>query len=104
MDLVLLGLICGGVFAAIEFGLVLLGRWPRPHEEFRVLVASSANRFATGLVIPNADIGLPLWASGLVIGLLLALPIAAVSRRTVGPLGLGAVGGITIAALAELAN
>lgn len=104
MDPILLGLICGVVFAAFEGVLVVLGRWPRPHEAFGVLIASAANRFATGLVIPNVDIGLTLWASGLVIGLLLALPIAAVSRRTVGPLGLGAVGGMTIAALAELAN
>lgn len=104
MDPILLGLICGGVFAAIEVVLVLLGRWPRPYEAFSVLVASAVNRFVTGLLIPNADIGLTLWASGLLIGVLLALPIAAVSRRTIGPLGLGAVGGMTIAALAELAN
>ena len=104
MDPVLLGVICGVAFAAIEVVLVLFGRWPGPAEEARVLIASSANRFVTGLIIPNTDIGLTLWASGLVIGLLLALPIAAVSRRTVGPLGLGAVGGMTIAALAELAN
>ncbi len=104
MDPILLGVICGSVFAAFEGVLVLLGRWPRPYEAFSVLIAAAANRFATGLVIPNADIGLTLWASGLVLGLLLAIPIAVVSRRTVGPLGMGAVGGITIAALAELAN
>ncbi|MDA0351995.1 MAG: hypothetical protein O3A10_07285 [Chloroflexi bacterium] len=104
MDPILLGLIAGSVFAALEVLLVLVGRWPGQAEEFWVLVASAANRFATGLVIPTSDIGLPLWASGLMFGALLAVPIAAVARRTVEPLGLGVVGGITIAAVAQLAT
>jgi hypothetical protein len=102
VDPILLGVIAGVVFALLEVVLVLLGQWPGAREEFSVLVASAVNRFATGLFIPNVDLGMPLWVTGIVIGIVLALPIAAVGRRTVGPLGLGAVGGITIAAVAEL--
>lgn len=102
VDPVLLGVISGAVFAGFELGLVHFSRWPSPSYEFGALVASASNRFATGLLIPNADIGIPLWASGLAIGMLLALPIAAISRNIVGPVGLGAVGGVTIAAIAEL--
>lgn len=102
MDPIVLGLAAGTVFALFEIVLVRLRRWPSPYEEFGVLVASAVNRFTTGLVIPNVEIGIPLWATGLGIGLLLALPIAVVGRRTVGPLGFGMVGGITIAAIAEL--
>jgi hypothetical protein len=102
MDPVVLGIIAGAVFASLEFALVVLGRWPSPRDEVRVLVASAANRFATGLIIPNVEIGVTPWAAGLIIGTLLALPVAAVGLRTVIPLGLGALGGITIAAVAEL--
>ena len=102
MDPILLGLIAGATFAALELALVHWMRWPRAREEFAALVTSVTNRFATGLAIPTIDIGQSLWVTGLVIGIALSLPVAAVSRRTVGPIGLGAVAGIAIAAIAEL--
>lgn len=68
-----------------------------------MLVVSVTSRFLTGLLIPTVDLGVALWITGLFLGLALTVPIVVVSRRWVGPLGLGVLGGFVIASIAELA-
>jgi hypothetical protein len=95
--------VCGSVFAIAEAGAVLFVRWPGAGRELRTLAVSVVGRFLTGLLVPTVDLGVALWATGLLLGIGLSIPIAVVSRTYAGPLGVGAVGGIVIAAIAELA-
>ena len=97
-------MICGFVFASLEPALVLFTRWRAAGRGWRVLIVSLTSRFLTGLLIPTVDLGVPLWMTGLFLGLALTVPLVVVSRRWVGPLGLGAIGGFVIAAIAELAR
>jgi hypothetical protein len=55
------------------------------------------------LLIPTVDLGVERWVTGLFLGFALSVPIVVVSRRWVGPLGLGVIGGFVIASIAELA-
>ena len=102
MEPVVLGLVCGVIFAVAEAGAVLLARWPNAGRERRTLVVSVVSRFSTGLLIPTADLGVALWVTGLLLGIGLAIPVAVVSRTYAAPLGIGAVGGVVVAAIAEL--
>jgi hypothetical protein len=65
------------------------------------LAGAFFNRFAIGFVIGAAHLPLPGWASGLVLGLLLSLPDAIITKAYIPILVLGAIGGAVIGAVVE---
>jgi len=72
----------------------------------RDLAITSAfiNRFAVGVLIFTSDLQVPKWLSGLVIGLVLSLPDAIITK-TYGPiLGAGIAGGLIIGIFAHIKN
>jgi hypothetical protein len=91
MSKILLGVICGIIFGIIS----VLTMIPLKLEEKKSAMAGAfTNRFAVGFVIGATDLPLPMWASGLLFGLLLSLPDAIITKSWIPIMTLGAIGGV----------
>jgi len=88
-----LGLISGIVFGLFSVATMI----PLEFSDKRAAMTGAfINRFAIGLVIGVADLGLPGWLNGIVWGLLLSLPDAIITKAFVPILTMGAIGGLII--------
>ena len=58
------------------------------------ITASFISRFAIGFVIFNMDLPIPGWAKGALVGVILSLPDAIVTKQYGPILGFGLIGGI----------
>ena len=91
MPKVILGVICGLVFGAVSVATMV----PLQLEDKRTaMVGAFVNRFAIGFVTGAANLPWPVWATGLLFGLLLSLPNAIITKAWVPIMGLGAIGGL----------
>jgi hypothetical protein len=91
MSKIFLGVICGIVFGAISVAVMI----PLQFEDKRsAMLGAFVNRFAVGFVIGATDVPLPMWASGLLFGVLLSLPEAIITKSWIPIMTLGAIGGI----------
>src|SRR6476469_2359403 len=94
---VILGLIAGVVFGALDVGLMLPMSFP---DKTTALLGAFANRFASGFVIGCVQLpGWPGWLVGLLVGLLISLPDAISTHKYVPILVLGGIGGLVIGGL-----
>jgi hypothetical protein len=97
MSKVILGLICGLVFGAIDVALMLPMSFP---DKRTALLGAFASRFAIGLVIGCVQLPYwPGWLIGLFFGLLLSLPDAVITHQYPPILISGALGGLIIGGL-----
>ena len=93
MSRVLLGVICGLVFGAIDIGIMLPMSFP---DKKAAITAAFIARFGIGFVIGAARLPWPGWGVGLCFGLLLSIPDAIITK-TYGPIiAMGAIGGTII--------
>ena len=99
MSRLLVGLLCGLIFGAVDVALMLPMSFP---DKRTALLAEFLSRFGIGFVIPLISLpAWPGWVIGLVIGVLLSLPDAVITK-TYGPILLsGAVGGLIIGGIAH---
>ena len=98
MSRILLGAICGTIYGALSAATMLpLTFTDKP----AALVGAFLNRFAIGFVIGAARLPLPGWAGGLIMGLLLSLPDAIITKVYAPILILGALGGLVIGYVVE---
>ena len=85
-----------GVIAGLAFGIASIV--PMFFMEFedkkKAIVASFINRFAIGFIIFNIDLPMVGWLKGLVIGSVLSLPAALITKAFKPIMGLGIIGGI----------
>jgi hypothetical protein len=96
MSRLLLGSICGVVYGALSAASMI----PLEFSDKKAALAGAfLNRFAIGFVIGIARLSMPGWAAGLLIGVLLSLPDAIITRVYVPIILLGAVGGAVIGAI-----
>lgn len=93
-----LGIICGLVYGAISAASMLPLSFP---DKRAALIGAFLNRFCIGFVIGAVSLPWPGWASGLVIGILLSLSDAVITKAYAPIIILGAVGGTTIGILVE---
>jgi len=74
---------------------------PLKHEDKRrAMLGAFTHRFAVGFVICNASLPWMGWLNGLLLGLLLSLPDAIITKAWAPILGLGAIGGVVIGIIA----
>jgi len=93
MSRVLLGVISGLVFGAIDIGIMLPMSFP---DKRAAITAAFIARFGIGFAIGAARLPWPGWATGLWFGLLLSVPDALITK-VYGPIiGMGAIGGTLI--------
>ena len=94
MSSLAVGVIAGLVFGVVDVALMLPMSFP---DKRTALLAAFLSRFGIGLVIPLLNLPTwPGWLVGLVIGVLLSLPDAVVTKSYVPILIGGAVGGLII--------
>ena len=99
MSRLAVGLLCGLLFGGVDVALMLPMSFP---DKRTALLAAFCSRFGIGLVIPLVQLpSWPGWLIGLVLGLLLSLPDAIVTKAYAPILLSGAVGGIIIGGLTQ---
>src|SRR5689334_24415692 len=93
MSKVVLGLIAGLVFGALDVGLMMPMTFP---DKTTALLGAFTSRFAIGFVIGCVQLPLSGWILGLVFGLLISLPDAIITRKYPPILVVGGIGGLII--------
>jgi len=85
-----------GLIAGIIFGVIsIIPMFFMTFEnKTRAMTASFISRFAIGFVIFNLDLPIPGWLKGGLVGLILSLPDAIVTKQYGPILGLGLIGGL----------
>jgi len=89
----MLSLICGFGFGALAVALMLPMAFPNKRT---ALIAAFASRFAIGFLIPLVALPLPGFMTGALVGLLISLPDAIVTKAYVPILAVGILGGAII--------
>src|SRR5437868_6629308 len=94
MSKVVLGVIAGLLFGALDVGLMLPMSFP---DKTTALLGAFASRFAIGFVIACVQLpSWPGWAIGLLFGFLLSLPDAIITKAYAPILMVGSIGGLII--------
>jgi len=85
-----------GILAGLIFGIlsIIPMFFMKFEDKQRAMIASFISRFSIGFIVFNLNVPIPGWAKGLLIGLVLSLPDAIITKQYKPILGLGIVGGI----------
>jgi hypothetical protein len=93
MSRIMLGVICGLVFGAIDIAIMLPMSFP---DKRAAITAAFIARFGIGFAIGAARLPWPGWLVGLAFGLLLSVPDAIITKSYGPIIGMGAIGGTVI--------
>ena len=93
MNPILFGVIAGLAFGSFAVAIMIPMEFP---DKTTALLGAFASRFAIGFLVPLVKLPLPGWAIGAVVGLLVSLPDAIVTKAYAPILGLGLLGGLVI--------
>lgn len=93
MNPMLFGVISGVIFGAVDTALMLPMDFP---DKRTALLGPFLSRFAIGFLIPLVKMPLPGWAIGAVVGLLISLPDAVITKAYAPILTTGLIGGLII--------
>lgn len=93
MDSLWLGALLGLIFGAVDLLLMM----PLDFEDKRTaMLGAFADRFAIGVLIGASDFPVAAGLQGLLVGVLVSLPSAIITKAHAPILGIGAVGGLLI--------
>jgi len=87
------GLVAGLIFGALVVGMMLPMSFP---DKRAALAAAFISRFTIGLLASTVQLPLPAWARGLIVGLLISLPEALITKAYAPILIIGSIGGLLI--------
>jgi len=93
MSRLIVGLICGVGFGLLSVGMMLPMKFT---DKTAALLGAFINRFSIGFVIGAIVLPLPYWLIGLIIGLLLSVPDALITKAYAPIIGMGTAGGLLI--------
>jgi hypothetical protein len=93
MNRILLGVVCGLVYGGLSAASMIPLEFP---DKRAALLGAFLNRFAIGAMIGFAQVPWPGWALGLIVGILLSLPDAIITKAYAPIMVLGAIGGTLI--------
>lgn len=92
------GLIAGTLFGVVSIIPMFFMTF---EDKTRAMTASFVSRFAIGFIIFNIELPIPNWLKGGLVGLILSLPDAIVTKQYAPILGLGLIGGIVCGLFAK---
>ncbi|MGZ7079921.1 MAG: hypothetical protein ACXVJT_10945 [Thermoanaerobaculia bacterium] len=98
MNSIVFGIIAGLIFGAVDVALMIPMTFA---DKKTAMLAAFASRFAIGFLIGVTRMPVPGWARGAIVGLLISLPDAIVTKAYVPIFATGIVGGAIIGALAQ---
>src|ERR1700749_4697354 len=92
-----------GVIAGLIFGIISIIPmfFMKFENKTNAMTASFISRFAIGFIIFNLELPIPGWAKGALVGLVLSLPDALVTKQYAPIIGLGLIGGLICGFLAK---
>lgn len=92
-----------GIVAGLIFGVasIIPMMFMAFEDKLRAMTASFISRFAIGFIIFNLNLPVPGWIKGALVGLMLSLPDALVTKQYAPILGLGLIGGIVCGIFAK---
>jgi hypothetical protein len=93
MSRLVLGVVCGLVFGAVDIAIMLPMTFP---DKRAAITAAFIARFGIGFAIGAARLPWPGWLVGLMFGLLLSIPDAIITKAYAPIIGMGAIGGTVI--------
>jgi hypothetical protein len=93
MNPVLFGVIAGLLFAVIDVALMIPMDFP---DKKTAMLGAFLSRFAIGFLIPLVKLPLPPLVVGAIVGLLISLPDAVITKAYAPILGTGLIGGVII--------
>ena len=98
MSRIALGMICGLVFGAVDVAMMIPMNHPN---KGTAMLGAFIARFGLGFVICNVRLPWPGWAIGVLLGILLSLPDAIITKAMAPIIGSGAIGGAIIGWIAS---
>jgi hypothetical protein len=98
MNPIIFGLLAGLLFGAIDVALMIPMTFP---DKKTAMLAAFASRFAIGFLVGVTRIAIPGWVRGALVGLLISIPDAIVTKAYAPILATGIVGGAIIGALSD---
>jgi hypothetical protein len=101
MNSILLGIILG-----VVYGIVAVAPMTKMtfSDKQAAIAGAFINRFAIGFLIPNALVGINPIIRGLLLGILLSLPDALITKSYKPIMALGIIGGLVIGIITQLAG
>ena len=93
-----LGIVCGLIYGVLSAASMIPLSFP---DKRAALLGAFLNRFSIGFVLGAVNLPWPGWVSGLVIGVLLSLADAVITKAYAPIIILGAVGGTVIGVVIE---
>jgi len=100
MNRILLGVICGLVFGIVDVLIMIPLKYENNRRKMEAMSSAFIERFMLGFLIPLVDLGIPRFATGLILGFTLSLPSAIITRVYAPIIGTGAAGGLIIGLIA----
>ncbi|MBK7337454.1 MAG: hypothetical protein IPJ00_15400 [Saprospirales bacterium] len=91
MNNIIKGLIAGTIFGIVSIIPMFFMTF---EDKTRAITASFISRFAIGFIIFNMELPIPNWLKGGLVGIILSLPDALITKKYAPILGLGLIGGI----------
>ena len=88
-----LGILCGLIFGGVDVAMMIPLSFP---DKRAAMLGAFIARFALGFVICNIKLPWPGWLAGLLLGILLSLPDAIITKAFAPIVASGAVGGLII--------
>ncbi|HEY8183703.1 MAG TPA: hypothetical protein VII32_15775 [Thermoanaerobaculia bacterium] len=96
MNPILFGIISGLIFGAADVALMIPMKHP---DKGTAMLGAFASRFAIGFIIGITRMPVPGWLRGIIIGVLISIPDAIVTKAYIPILATGVIGGAIIGAL-----
>lgn len=93
MNPLVFGVIAGLVFGAVDVALMLSMDFP---DKKTALLGAFLSRFVIGFLIPLVQMPIPTWLVGGIVGLLISLPDAVITKAYVPIIATGLIGGAII--------
>jgi hypothetical protein len=93
MNPVVFGLLAGVLFGLVDMALMLPMDFP---DKKVALLGAFLSRFAIGFLTPLVNLPTPSWATGALVGLLISLPDAVITKAYVPIIVTGVIGGAAI--------
>lgn len=91
MNRLALGVLLGLAFGAVDVALMLPMSFP---DKRTALTAAFLDRFAIGFLAAHVTMPFPYWVRGAIVGLLVSLPSAVVTKAYLPIIVLGLIGGV----------
>lgn len=96
MDQLSKALIAGFLFGLIAVAIMVPMDFGGQSKKRDALLAAFIERFSIGFIIPLISLPIPHFATGLLLGVLLSLPSAIITKNYIPIIVMGALGGISI--------